>query len=101
MKTITSVFARPTTDIMWFFEHEIATGKTVYQDYIQKTLIDTNLLKQTRSYSDDRLVMTSVNELTEEGYDIWFNNPIIIIVRDEMLVYNTENNIVLQSLEIS
>jgi hypothetical protein len=42
-----------------------------------------------------------VNELTDEGFNIWFNDPVIITARDEMLVYNTQNNIILNSIEIT
>jgi|694.fasta_scaffold03268_17 hypothetical protein len=99
--TITSVSVRPSTDVVWFFEHEISAGNSFYQNYIKETLIDANLLKQSRSYSDNGLVMTTVNELTDEGFNIWFNDPVIITARDEMLVYNTQNNIILNSIEIT
>jgi hypothetical protein len=98
MKTITSIFARPITETHWFFEHEIEIGRTFYQDYINENFKDTGDLIQTRSFSDDNLVMTVVNQFTDKGFDAWFNDDTVSEARLSMLDYNNEHNIVMVSL---
>jgi len=100
MKTITSVFYRPIVDTPWYHEHEAAVDGTG-SDYIKQKLLNTNYLKQTRVSSMGGHMITTTNVFTDEGFSIWFNDPVITGIRQKMIEYNKKNDIMNVSLDIT
>lgn len=92
-QTIIATFIRPDVSVLFYDEHLIASGNTYYNDYIKTNMIDTNRMTVISEYSNEGLTLTVHRTFTDDGFSIWWNDPVINEAREDLFAYNASVNI--------